>query len=107
MSRVLCGHKEPSLEQGDGQRRLWVGISQAEFRMNMVGCLEGTGNKNFLLWSIAELSGGQWWSWPRHTGQPVQMVLAASSSVSFPRASASVPKRVTVSASSLAPLLLS
>ena len=107
MSRVLCGHKEPSLEQGDGQRRLWVGISQAEFRMNMVGCLEGTGKKNFLLWSIPELSGGQWWSWPRHTGQPVQMVLAASSSFSFPRASASVPKHVTIPASSLAALLLS
>lgn len=67
MSRVLWGQKEPSLEQGDGQRRLWVGISQAEFRMNILRCLEETENKNFLLWSILELEGGQWWSRPPHT----------------------------------------
>ena len=76
MSRVMWGHKEPSLEQGDGQRRLWVGISQAEFRMNILRCLERTENKNFLLRSILELAGGQWWrtrlwcAWEPGRGDP-------------------------------------
>lgn len=67
MSRVW-GHKEPSLEQGDGQRRLWVGISQAEFRMSILRCLERTEeNKNFLLRSILELGGWAVVGRPLHT----------------------------------------
>eukprot|EP00069_Balaena_mysticetus_P009923 bmy_06488T0 len=57
MSRVLWGQKEPRLEEGDGQRRLWVGTSLAESRMNVVRRLEGTEDEGFLLGSIPEHSG--------------------------------------------------
>lgn len=55
MSRVLWGHKEPRLEVGEGERRLWMGTSLAKFMMYMVRHMQGTENESFLLpafWSF-------------------------------------------------------